>query len=77
MKSSIETCYGATQSLQGLYSCNDQWLKIEVTDLQRAMREVVNLYWMKKEKYIEKTHKISEHAKSFDYRNKNLVKDII
>ena len=77
VRSSVETCYGATQSLPEMYTCNDKWLKVEVQDLQRAMREVVNLYWMEKEKYVEKTRKISEYAKSFDYRNKNLVKDII
>lgn len=69
VKSSKEYCYGAVNSIDGLYSCNDFWYKIDQKELRQKMRLVVNKFLQNQNEFENNKKLISDKIKRFDYRN--------
>lgn len=75
VKSTKEMCYGALNSLDGLYTCNDKWYRINIDDLRTQMRKVFMLF--ANNQGSTRQESISNSVKKFDYRNKKIMENIL
>lgn len=75
VRSSKEKCYGALNTLDGLYTCNDKWYRIDIDHLRTQMRNVFNMFANNQGSTKQKS--ISNSVQKFDYRNKEIVENIL
>jgi len=64
-----EHCYGALDSVEGLYSCDDLWLEPSIKHMQYIMRSVYSTFMQNRDIYMSYREKQSEHMKYYDYKN--------
>lgn len=64
-----EHCYGALDSVEGLYSSNDLWLEPSVKHMQYIMRSIYDTFMQNRDVYMSYREKQSEHMKYYDYKN--------
>lgn len=69
-------CYGATDSVDGLYTCEDIWTTISNADLRKEMRKVFTHFIEDQKEFLQKSQRNSRVMKEFDYRNSDLVKEL-
>lgn len=69
-------CYSENDSLEDLYTSEDNWLNIDILDLQDKMRNVYELFLNNSDSYKEISQKCINSVNSFNFTNSNLVKDL-
>lgn len=68
-------CYGATDTIPGLYSANDTWFEIPVKNLRKAMR---NAYEQRKGSGQKKAEQAKIDVQKFSYKNVgNIMKGLL
>jgi len=70
-------CYGAKDTLQGLATCEDVWLEIDIMELQSSMRKMFETYAMENENYQTISKQCIDNASKFNYKNCEFIKGII
>lgn len=70
-------CFGANDSLQDLYTSDDNWLEIDILDLQKKMREVFSLYREDPDLYKKISNQCSQEASKFNFTNNESARSIL
>lgn len=70
VRSSRSHCYGATDAVEGLYTCQDLWTDVDLHELMRTMRKVASGE-PRKSAAVN-----AEIAKKYDYKNALGAKEI-
>jgi glycosyltransferase involved in cell wall biosynthesis len=70
-------CFGANDTLQDLYTSEDNWLEINILDLQKKMREIFTLYREERDLYNQKSSQCIEMASKFNFTNNELVRSAL
>jgi len=74
--SKVSYCYGANDTFDDLYTSNDEWLEINVKDLQEKMRYIFESAKDQKA-YLDIRRLCQEQAKKFDFTNKDITKGLL
>lgn len=70
-------CYGVTDTVEGLYTCNDFWLEPNILHLQYRMRQVYKNFMENREEYTAARLKKVDEMKYYDYKNIEILKGLI
>jgi glycosyltransferase involved in cell wall biosynthesis len=70
-------CYGATDNMSDIYTCEDTWLEIDVKDLQNKMRTVHNMFISDKRSYENMSKNCITTASMFNYKDNNFTKGLL
>jgi glycosyltransferase involved in cell wall biosynthesis len=66
VESKLEPCFGGVESLPNIYTANSEWLEVNVSDLQVAMRTQFMMHNTKESQKIK--HMCVERAKNYDHK---------
>lgn len=77
VKSQITPCYARRDTIQGIYTSNDKWLEIDVSDLQSQMRKAFTMFIQDNNNFKHNSEMLKMHMKNFDYKNTELARNII
>ena len=72
----IDFCYGATDSVDGLYTCKDLWVNVPNIELRRAMRRAFIDFTTSSDQNKARQDKISSAMKNYDYRNNKITEGL-
>lgn len=72
----IDFCYGATDSVDGLYTCKDLWVNVPNIELRRAMRTAFIDFTTSPDQNKARRDKISSAMKNYDYRNNKITEGL-
>lgn len=70
-------CYGATDAVEGLYTCNDFWLEPSVLDMQFKMRKVYQNFVEDGESDTKNRIQKVDDMKYYDYKNSVILKGLL
>jgi glycosyltransferase involved in cell wall biosynthesis len=76
VKSRISPCYGAIETTE-LYNSDENWLEIDILDLQKQMRDVFNMYVANPNEYKMLSNQCIEDISKFNFTNNELLKGIL
>lgn len=71
-----DACYGATDSVDGLYTCEDVWTTVSNIDIRQQMRKAYLDFVSDTNSYAAKCQGNSEIMKKYDYKNNDLTKGL-
>jgi glycosyltransferase involved in cell wall biosynthesis len=77
VESQTAFCYGATDTLDDIYTSKDLWKEINVADLQMTMRKVFELYQTKHDEYKSISEKVKTSISKYDFRNPEIARGIL
>lgn len=77
VKSHISPFYYKNDVNDGLYNYEDTCLEIDIIDLQKQMRKVFQLFVENNQQYSQNSDMLKSYMKNFDYKNKELARNII
>jgi glycosyltransferase involved in cell wall biosynthesis len=76
VKSRISPCSGAIETTE-LYNSDENWLEIDILDLQKQMRDVFNMYVANPNEYKLLSNQCIEDISKFNFTNNELLKGIL
>jgi glycosyltransferase involved in cell wall biosynthesis len=76
VKSKPTPCYGATETTE-LYNCDENWLEIDILDLQKQMRDVYIMHAKNNNEYNLLSNQCINDASKFNFTNGQLLKGIL
>lgn len=76
VKSRIAPCYGAIETME-LYNSDENWLEIDILDLQKQMRDILNMYISGTNEYKLLSNQCIEDVSKFNFTNSELLKGIL
>lgn len=74
VESYITPCYGAIDNFDDLYTSEENWLDIDIRDLQKKMRYVYELYMTNSLEYNRISQACIKKASEFDFNNIEMIK---
>ena len=79
VKSKKVPCYGANgnSELPDLYTSSDNWLEIDILDLQKQMRDIYTMYTLNNREYSILSNQYSNEVAKFNFTNNDIVKGLI
>jgi len=77
VKSHQTPCFGSNDTLQDLYTSDDNWLEIDILDLQKKMRDIFSLYRERRDEYDQKSKQCVEAASKFNFTNNESARSIL
>jgi len=69
MDANLDYCFGAVDSVDGLYTCEDQWTTVSTKELRDTMRRAYN-------DYVNNRTIAGRTVNQYDYRNTNAVEGL-
>jgi glycosyltransferase involved in cell wall biosynthesis len=76
VESFASPCYAAYDTFEDLYTSEENWLNISISDLQDKMRNLYELYQNDNQSYKDLSEKCTNSVNKFNFTNNNIVKDL-